>query len=295
MKGLEIARRFFEEWGLPYLRSEFPRISERAACFLCGGSQSLGNDDHLSQDHSWGPMFSIVLTGRDMHRWGARLKEEINTAAPKEWLGYRFQHPDTNIEVDAINPWFCSQIKYSHPPKTNKDWNRINEANLYMLRHASVFHDPLGEFSSRQEIFKYYPRNIWLSRVTEQTFYVWHYGQYNFLDRLTHRKDAVAIAICLGTFIQSTMKLCMILNEDFAPYWKWLPAEFRKQPNVTELATWLSELATAQVLDDQVRLVDAICKDVYVRLVAKNLVSENPTGHPHPLMCAHTELTRLDQ
>ena len=90
MKGLEVARRFFNEWGLPYLRSEFPQLSERAACFLCEGSQSLGHDDELSRDHGWGPAFKVVLTGEDGRRFGRRLRKEINQAAPREWAGYRY-------------------------------------------------------------------------------------------------------------------------------------------------------------------------------------------------------------
>lgn len=295
LKGLEVARRFFEEWGLPYLRSEFPQISERMACFLCGGSQSLGNDDARSRDHQWGPGFTILLTGQDMHRSGESLQNAINKAAPREWLEYRFRNPNENIEVQALNPWFRSYTKFVHPPKTLKTWLRVHEANLYMLRHATVFHDPLGEFTARREGFKCYPPDARMFRVTESTFSAWHYGQYNFLDRLAHRRDSVAISICLGMFMQATMRLCMFLNGDYAPYWKWLHAEFRKQPNVAELDAWISELSTSDNLADQVGLVDTICKDLYSRLVKEELVSEKPTGHPHPLMCAHMELSKRCQ
>ena len=41
--------------------------------------------------------------------------------------------------------------------------------------------------------------------------------------------------------------------------------------------------------------IQSTCEDVHSRLVAKNLVSENPKGHPHPLMCAHMELEKLWQ
>ena len=290
LKGLEVARIFFEEWGLPYLRSEFPHLSDRAACLLCGGSQSLGNDDDLSRDHGWGPGFSIILTGEDMRRSGRRLSNAINKAAPRECLGCKFCWPDKSITVHSLNPWFRNFTKFSHPPKTCKAWLRMREDNLYMLRHASVFHDPLGEFTSRKEGFRYYPRDAWLHRISAETFSIWHFGQYNFLTRLTQRRDPIAIFTCLGIFIQSTMKISMLLNEDFTPYWKWLPTEFRKQPNVVELESWLSELAASEKIEDQIRLVDIICQDVYSRLVNKNLISETPTGHPHPLMCAHREL-----
>ena len=41
MKGLEISRMFFEEWGLPYMREHFPLIEDKVAAGLFARSQSL--------------------------------------------------------------------------------------------------------------------------------------------------------------------------------------------------------------------------------------------------------------
>ena len=69
LKGLEIAHRFFDDWGLPYLRAVFPEISERVACFLCGSSQSLGNDDDLSRDHT--DVYTFAYRTRSEAIWQA--------------------------------------------------------------------------------------------------------------------------------------------------------------------------------------------------------------------------------
>jgi hypothetical protein len=205
-KGLEVAQRFFEEWALPYLRSEFPQISERCACLICGGSQSMGNDDELSRDHGWGPSFGIVLRGEDKRRWGQHLVREINNAAPREWLGEKYRGSEHTIDVWSLNPWFKRCIGVVQPPKRPKAWLRLEECQLYILRHATILHDPLGEFTARKQAFHYYPRPIWLQRISDGTGQVWHHGEYNFIDRMVYRQDPAAIAICLGTFIESTMK-----------------------------------------------------------------------------------------
>ena len=36
MKGLGVSRRFFEEWGLPWLRAERPDLVDRVAAGRCG-------------------------------------------------------------------------------------------------------------------------------------------------------------------------------------------------------------------------------------------------------------------
>ena len=62
-KGMEVARSFFQGWGLPYLRADSPELVERVAAVVCGGSQCLGNDDELSRDHGWGPHLTLILIG----------------------------------------------------------------------------------------------------------------------------------------------------------------------------------------------------------------------------------------
>ncbi len=290
MQGLDVAQRYFNEWGLPYFRAAFPQLAERVAAFVLGGSQSLGNDDALSRDHG----FTLVLTGEDMRRFGKRLRTALDRDAPREWLGQRWRSPARNIEVYSVDGWFRQMIGCTQPPQTRQGWHRrTSEDYLYMLRHATIFHDPLGAFTARRQAFWFYPRAVWLQRLEQETFRAWHYGQYNFLDRLTSRRDPVATAVCLGHFMEATMRLCLLLAGDYTPYWKWLPAEFRKLPNVSQLAQGLSALAGCQDLARQIELVEAICQDLHTRLVEEGLVSAHPTGHPHPLFCAKQELGAL--
>lgn len=126
--GIEVARSFFEGWGLPYLESEYPHLVERVVAVLCHGSQSLGNDDE----------------------------------------------------------------------------------------------------SARRRGFATYPDLVWKWRARDDLWNVWHFGQYNFLQRLTLRRDPVAIALALGKVCEGVMRLYLVLEHQYCPYWKWLAAQFRK-------------------------------------------------------------------
>jgi len=293
IKGLDVAQNFCNEWVLPFLKKEEPELIERAACALHGGSQCLGNDDLLSRDHGWGPAFQLFLTSEDARSHGKRLQRGLKDAAPREWLGAKWREVRPNVSVHSIDAWFRQHGGYAHPPKTKLAWLRIDESFLYMLRHATVFHDPLGEFSKRKQAFHSYPYNVWLQRVWDEMFSVWHYGEYNFIDRLTYRKDSVAITICLGEFTQSTMRLCLLLHDDYTPYWKWLAAEFRKLPDVEELDSWLKELAMSSDIDLQSKLIKTICRDVFSRLAAKGLVTGNPDDDEHCLKIAKKDIKNL--
>lgn len=289
-KGLEVARDFFQEWGLPYLQTQYPHLVDRVAAFMCGSSQSLRNDDELSKDHGWGPMFSLVLTASDMRHRGRELAEQINQAAPRTWNGYTI-NAKNNVDVNSVSGWFKSYLGLSQPPKTIRQWMiRVSEDTLYMLRHSTVFHDPLGEFSARRQAFWYYPEDWWMQRVIHEIFNVWHFGQYNFLDRLARRKDPVAIAVCLGRYAEGVMRLSLLLARDYTPYWKWLAAEFRKLPDVEGLDIALRHISVTQDIDLQAERVRAINQELHSRLVTQLGVNPHPTDHPHPLFCARNEL-----
>ena len=53
MQGLELSRRFYFEAVRPILDRSFPDL-EHAAALIGHGSELLGFDDELSQDHQWG-------------------------------------------------------------------------------------------------------------------------------------------------------------------------------------------------------------------------------------------------
>lgn len=292
-QGLDIAQDFFNEWGRPYLKRYHPDLVHRLTALLCFGSDTLGNDDALSRDHNWGPRFLILLTGDDMKHHGRKLQKQLSQSAPREWKGYNCRVAN-NTPVESINRWFKRTAGCSHPPKTDRGWiERTKEEHLYMIRHATVFYDPLGEFSERRQSFWFYPQQVWLERISLELFNVWHFGQYNFLDRLTHRNDPVASTICLGRFAEGVMRLLMLLSHDYSPYWKWLAAEFRKVSGVEQLDAWLVKLTETKTLNTQIELVRSICDEVHARLVLEFDVDPEPKGHPHPLLCARGEIEKI--
>ena len=82
----------------------------------------------------------------------------------------------------------------------------------------------------------------------------------------------------------------MLLNGDYAPYWKWLPTEFRKQPNTADLAGMLEDLLLSGDTTKQVALIDKISRDIFRRLEEKNLVEDASIDDPNSLAKVHDAL-----
>ena len=65
MQGLELAKRYYEEVGRPMLERDFPELLPRLAAGLVGeGSECLGFDDAISQDHDFGAGFCLWFSGK---------------------------------------------------------------------------------------------------------------------------------------------------------------------------------------------------------------------------------------
>lgn len=71
MQGLELAKRYYEEVGRPMLERDFPELLPRLAAGLVGeGSECLGFDDAISQDHDFGAGFCLWFSAEDYNQYG---------------------------------------------------------------------------------------------------------------------------------------------------------------------------------------------------------------------------------
>jgi hypothetical protein len=113
--GLDMARSYFAEWGLPFLQQHFPAISERVAAGIWRGSQIFGADDALSRDHGWGAMFTLVLTELDYQTTAERLNQALQENAPTAWKGIPTPS-DAEIIVTSIDRFFQDRVGFSTPP-----------------------------------------------------------------------------------------------------------------------------------------------------------------------------------
>jgi Domain of unknown function (DUF4037) len=292
VQGLEIARDFFIRWGHPFLRSEFPELAGRIAAGRVFGSDVLGADDVLSRDHNWGPQFELFLSAHDFRRVGAVVSQTMNRAAPNPWEGHRLAgYGDESVIVQSIPQWFRDRFRLPQPPSEWRDWRPIPESPLYFLRHAAIWMDASGELSTWRTALKRYPDAVHFSRLSEECYNVWHYGEYNFVERVAERRDPLAVGHCLGRFVEAVMRLRLLLSGDFTPFWKWLAHEFRRLEGAARYVPLMESLLRSGDLEEQVGLTRTVCRHVHQELLDAGVITGRvATPFTMPLFSAHLEL-----
>ena len=89
MKGLELCRKFFYEYGEKMINEEFADIKHLLAAGLVGsGSECFGYDDEVSADHDFDAGFCIFVPDDIDERRLFQL-ERAYAKLPKEFSGYR--------------------------------------------------------------------------------------------------------------------------------------------------------------------------------------------------------------
>ncbi|MCI8956255.1 MAG: DUF4125 family protein [Eubacterium sp.] len=222
--GIELAQRFYEEIGAPMLHEKFPEFEDKIAVGFVGeGSERFGFDDEFSKDHDFGPGFCMWVTESTYDVIGERLQEEYNKL-PKSYLG--ITRTDTIMAqgrcgVQIIGDFYERYTGFRQSPEKVSDWIDIDDYKLATVTNGEVFRDDEGIFINIRNNFMKQPEQARLVKLARELSGMAQMGQVNY-GRSMGRKDYVTANICIAKFMEHTMKCIYILNQKYAPYYKWL-------------------------------------------------------------------------
>jgi len=295
MKGLDISRAYFREWALPLLREQRPELAARVAAGRFTGSDAIGADDTLSRDHWWGPWFELYLDQDDFEREGKELESWLLQQAPKSFQGHTLSGGGTqNVRVNSSDTFFAG-LFWGTFPKSPGDWvcalpEPEKDTILYFMRHGELFYDGSGRFTERRKSLHTYPPEVRKLRFAQLCFVIFHYGEYNICWRLIHRKEPLSVQIALGRFVEGVMRICLLLDDDYSPYWKWLRFAFDKLPVARELGPMLDSLVAESSIEKQGKIILKICEALKPMLISQGIVKV-PIDNPYsiPWFCMYSD------
>lgn len=280
MKGLVLARAYYEQCGIPMIEQYFSPIKDRLACGLAGeGSECFGFDDELSQDHDFGAAFCIWMTDEDYANYGDALSDAYANL-PKEFMGYAARppicHGQQRVGVMRISDFFLKFTGLQHPPETLSQWRAIPEPFLATATNGEVFYDPLGEFSQfRSTLLGHYPSDLRIKKIVARAAAMAQSGQYNY-ERCIRRGETVAAQFALTEFMQATCSMVYLLDKKYMPFYKWAHRGLTTLSLLSPVHGLLSSLCSKEkYLDDTIDIIEQLSMLVIEELKKQNLTTKD--------------------
>lgn len=268
MKGLEEARKFYEEAGAEMISRNFGDLENRIAVGLVGhGSECFGFDDQTSRDHDFETGFCIWLTKDDEEKIGFRLMR----AYDKLVKSVNGERADRVVEngfqgVFVTGDFYRRYTGCDGAPKTWQDWLYTNSAYFAEATNGEVFRDDLGEFTKiRNEILHGMPEDVRAKKIGSCSLKAAQSGQYNYARCLAHGEEGAAM-LALFEFVTNAIELAFLLNRKHCPYYKWALRSMDGLDKFAELKQPLEFLLTADNDKAGQSVKKAIVEDISLAL-----------------------------
>ena len=249
MKGLELARAYWERFGRPMLEEQFPRLLPHVAAGLFGsGSECFGYDDDLSRDHDFEPGFMLLLPGEDVvDRRSAFLLERACSKLPREFMGLRrgLMQPVGGPRRGVLRTaeFFSDKVGAPDGLLTVGQWLAVPEYALAEAVNGEIFFDGPGEVTAIRRRLSAWPEDIRKKKLAGSLLLMGQAGQYNYPRCLSHGEKGAA-QLAVGDFVRACMGAVFLLNGVHQPYYKWAFRAMRDLPRLSLLAELLEYLLT---------------------------------------------------
>src|SRR5947207_2349886 len=266
--GLKLSRLFFEQAVRPILRETLPNVVY-AAGLIGSGSEVLGFDTEMSADHHWGPRVMLFLKDDDHHSYAQGIDEILRRGLPTQFREYstNFTPPDPldnnvqrlediesgpvnhRVDVLTMREFILAYLDFDiDQPIEAADWLTFPAQKLRSLTAGAIYHDGIGLQSIRDR-FSYYPRDVWLYLLASG----WNrIGQEEHLmGRAGMVDDEIGSAIIGSRLVRDVMRLCFLMEKQYAPYAKWFGKAFTQLKCAADLSPILRRVLQAEAWQER--------------------------------------------
>ena len=249
MNGLDLSLKFYNECGAPMIHNEFPELEPLLCTGLVGsGSECFGFDDEISQDHDFEPGFCIFLPGEDLiDRRAEFALERAYSRLPKEFMGFKRSNMapvgGSRHGVIRMADFFKEKLGNPTGVLSLSDWFSLPSSALFEFTGGMVFRDDPGEFTKAREAAMNMPSDVRLKKLAGNLLLMAQAGQYNYMRCINHGESAAA-QMAVFEFVKAGMQVCFLLNNAYAPYYKWQFKALDRLPKLSVFAAYFEYLIT---------------------------------------------------
>jgi hypothetical protein len=256
---MRLSAAFFHEHVAPLADSRIGR-DNYAAALLGGGSEVLGLDTEMSQDHDWGPRLTLFVSPEaeaEATSIAADLPNEFQGVSREfgsKVGGAPWVHP---FEVTSVAVYFDGWIGFHQRDQaTLLDWLATPAMSFLAVTAGTVFHDGPGHLRPARQVANWYPDDVWRwlaacqwRRISEEQ---------SFIERAASAGDTLGASVIASRVVRDAMRLAFLLESRYAPYSKWLGSAITTLPIGRELAPSLTTAMSSPTDDGPAALGDAL-------------------------------------
>lgn len=270
MNGIELSRKFFEEYGKPMAEKEFPDIIHLLAFGLCGsGSECFGFDDIISRDHDYDAGFCIFIPDIIDSRTEYRL-ERAYSRLPKEFEGVKrnILSPVGGNRKGIIrtSDFFMQKTGTKDGRLSVSDWFSLPDSALAEATNGEIFEDRYGEVTEIRQRLENMPEDIRLKKIASNLLNMGQAGQYNYA-RCIKRNETGAAQLAVFEFVRSGMRTVFLLNGKFMPYYKWSFRAMRELPVLPQLSEAFEFLISSDNTEGPAQTKQGVMEDIALMII----------------------------
>lgn len=276
LPGLQLSERFYHEAVAPILNRRFSGLHHGAAR-LGHGSEVLGFDTARSRDHAWGPQVALFLDEADYSdALAAKIRRIMGDELPLEVAGHptHFVTPEISggkIAVSDQRPihhkvrittvrrffrWYLRLDPLGPGGLSNVEWLVTPEQSLRTVTTDGVFRDDLGELERARAVLRWFPHDLWLYLLAAQWRRI---GQEEaFMARCADVGDELGSRIEAARLAREVMRLCFLMERQYAPYSKWLGTAFSRLECAPRVGPSLTSALAADTWSELRAAVNAV-------------------------------------
>jgi hypothetical protein len=202
----------------------------------------------MSTDHHWGPRLLLFLPDTEWAALRDPLHRLFSRKLPYEFLGYstnfgapifeggdqgtqlleRIQSGTVNHRVEIFTPRYFIQTLLNwdiDQPLTPADWLSFPQQRLLSITAGAVYYDEIGLQEIRERLV-YYPQEVWLyllaagwQRIAQEE---------HLMARAGFVGDELGSSLIAARLVQNIMRLCFLMERQYAPYPKWFGTAFAR-------------------------------------------------------------------
>ncbi len=308
IKGLDLSELFYREAVRPILDARYPKLGHSAAR-LGFGSDVLGFDTPQSTDHDWGPRFTLFLSEADKARHGDAIDGVLRQELPPEIHGFPtgFGHQDDGttwmetkeggpiahqVRICTVRAFFMGYLNYDPAQEPGiVDWLTFPQQRLRTVASGRIFHDGLGELEPVRARLHYYPRDVWLYMLAAQWRRIAQ--EEAFVARCGDVGDDLGSRLIAARLIRELMRLCFLMERQYAPYSKWLGTAFARLACADELLSLFDRVLNAAHWQEREAHLSAAYEAAARMHNAPQIIEPLPTTvsrfHERPYLVPHAD------